>query len=305
MTERIKGEIKNVGFIGLGKMGKPMTKRLLDAGFPLNIWNRTRDKTVDLSNQGAKVMNSPKDVAASSDVIITMVFDDIALEAVTYNENGILAGISFPSILIDMSTVSPNISNKIALSIYEQGVSMLRAPVSGSTNWAETGKLTILVSGARESYKKCEKVFKAIGEKIFYVGTEEEARYLKIALNMMSVVVFQALAEAVTFCQKANLDWSRLLEIIGASVVASPSICSKITNLAKRDFSPTGTVKQVLKDADIALAAGKQLGVPMPANSLVRQFLSALEATGRGELDPIALVLLMEDLSKTKASLNP
>ncbi len=300
MTRGIKGASKNIGFIGLGLMGEPMAKRMLDAGFPLNIWNRTKAKTADLSKRGAKVMNSPEEVAARSDVTITMVFDDTALEAVTFGENGILAGISDPSILIDMSTVSPNISSRVGSAMLERGANMLRAPVSGSTKVAEAGKLTILVSGDKQAYDKCQNILEVMGEKIFYLGTEEEALYLKIAHNMMVAISAQALAEAVTFCQKAGLNWHKVLEVFSNSLVASPHVCTKASYLAKRDFSPTGTVKQMAKDMDIALIIGRELGVSMPTVSLVRQFFSALEATGRGELDHIALVLLMEEISGIK-----
>jgi 3-hydroxyisobutyrate dehydrogenase len=300
VVEQGEGTIKNIGFIGLGKMGKPMAKRLLGAGFSLNIWNRTKSKAMDLSKQGAKVMDSPKEVAARSDVIITVVFDDVALEAVTFGDDGILAGISASSILIDMSTVSPKLSGKVALALAERGADMLRAPVSGSIDWAEAGKLTILLSGDEQAYGKCRKILEVMGEKIFYVGAEEEARYLKIALNIMSALNGQALAEAVTLCQKAGVDWSRLLEVISNSVVASPWVCAKTSCLKKRDFSPTGTVKLVAKDMDVALNTGKQLGAALPLVSLVRQFLGALDSTGRGELDQIALVLLMEELAGIK-----
>ena len=300
MAEKSEAEIKEVGFIGLGKMGKPMARRLLKAGFSLNIWNRTKDKTADLGKQGAKVMNSPREVAASSEVTITMIFDDPALEAVAFGEDGILAGIRAPGILIEMSTVSPDISSRVASSASERGVSMLRAPVSGSTNWAETGTLTILVSGDRKAYEKCEKIFGVIGDKLFYVGTEEEARYLKMALNIMVTMSTQALAEAATFCQKAKLDWSKVMEVIIGSVAASPSVCAKTACLAKRDFTPTSTIRQMAKDTDLTLSAGKQLGAPLPSISLIRQFVSALQATGRSELDPLSLVLIMEDLAGIK-----
>lgn len=291
---------ERVGFIGLGLMGQPMAGRLLEAGFPLTIWNRTKSKTDDLAKRGAKVVGSPKEVAAQSDVTITMVSDGPALEAVVLGDNGILTGAQPGSILVDMSTVDPESSSEVAKATEERGVRMLRAPVSGSTGLAAAGKLTILASGDKQAYDKCQKVFGAMGQKMFHVGTGDEARYLKLVLNMMVGTTTQMLAEALTFGEKAGLDWAQMLEIIGSSAVQSPVVSSKVGPLAKRSFAPAFTVSMMAKDFDVALAAGQKLGTPMPTISLIRQFYGMLQATGRGELDYSALLLLMEDLGGIK-----
>ncbi|MFC1915758.1 NAD(P)-dependent oxidoreductase [Chloroflexota bacterium] len=291
---------EKIGFIGLGKMGQRMAGRLLDAGFPLTVWNRTESKTVDLAKRGAKVAKSPREVAAQSDIIITMVFGDESLEAVNFGENGILAGISAPSILIDMSTVGPEVSSRVALEADKRGVKMLRSPVLGSTPWAAEGTLTIIVSGDKKSSEKCQKVFEAMGKKIHYVGANDEARYLKLVINMMVGMTTHMLAEAVTFGKKAGLDWHQMLEVINDSIVASPILRYKVAKLAERDFTPGGPTTQLTKDFDLALAAGQKLGVPMPAIGLVRQFLTTLWATGREEWDNIALALVMEELTSVK-----
>ncbi|MFC1915090.1 NAD(P)-dependent oxidoreductase [Chloroflexota bacterium] len=291
---------EKVGFIGLGKMGQRMAGRLLNAGFPLTVWNRTEAKTVDLAKRGAKVAKSPREVAAQSDIIITMVFDDAALEAVTFGENGILAGIRAPSIFIDMSTVGPEISSRVASEADKQGVKMLRSPVLGSTPWAEAGTLTILVSGDKKSAEKCQKILGVMGKKIHYLGPKEEARYLKVVYNMMVAMTSQMLAEALTFGKKAGLDWQQMLEVISDSNVASPTLCRRVARLAERDFTPGGTGACMAKDLDLALMAGQRLGSPMPAIGVIRQLLSVLKATGREDLDHIALVLVMEDLAVVK-----
>jgi len=294
-----KQQVLKIGFVGLGRMGRPMADRLL-AHFPLAIWNRTKAKTVELGKRGAKVAGSPREVAARSDIIITMMYDDAALEAVTFGEDGILGGIRPPSVFIDMSTVGPATSNRIASAIKEQGVEMLRAPVTGSTSSAEEGTLTILASGNRQAYEKCEKVFSVMAKKIFYVGAEEEARYLKLAHNMMVGVTAQMLAEAVTFGEKAGLDWHQMLEVFSGSFVASPLLCFKAARLADRDFTAASNVLQLSKDFDLALATGLQLESPMPITGMVRQFLGMLVSTGKEELDYISLVLLMEELAGIK-----
>jgi 3-hydroxyisobutyrate dehydrogenase-like beta-hydroxyacid dehydrogenase len=293
MTER-------VGFIGLGHMGQPMAGRLLEAGFPLTIWNRTKGKTADLAKRGAKVAGSPQEVAAQSDVTITMISDGPALKAVALGDNGILAGAKSGSILVDMSTVDPESSAEVAKAADKRGVKFLRAPVSGSTVLATGGKLTIFASGDKQAYDKCQGVFGAMGQKNFHVGTGDEARYLKLVLNMMVGTTLQMMAEALVFGEKAGLDWEQLLELVGSSVVASPLVAYKIGPLAKRSYAPAFTASMMAKDFDLALDVGKKLGVSMPTIGLVRQFLGALQSTGRGELDFSALLLLMEELGGIK-----
>lgn len=291
---------KRLGFIGLGNMGHPMAKRLLEADFPLVVYDLKKDRMVELAKTGAIVAYSPREVGANSDATITMIPDGAVLRMVALGDNGILAGAQQGSIFVDMSTVDPESSGEVAKAASERGVKMLRAPVSGSTVLAAEGKLTIFVSGDKQAYEKCLDFFSAMGQKTFYVGTGEEARYLKLVLNMMVGTTCQILAEALTFGEKAGLAWEQLLEIIGSSVVASPLVSYKIPPLSKREFQAAFTASMMAKDLDLALDAGQKLGVPMPTTSLVRQFLGMLKATGKGELDFSALLLLMEELGGIK-----
>jgi len=291
---------EKIGFIGLGTMGQPMAGRILGAGFPLTLWNRTPAKTEDLAKKGAKVATSPKEVAAQSDIFISMISDGPALEAITFGESGALSGAKAGSVFIDMSTVDPESSIRVAKAVEEKGVKMLRAPVSGSTVFAASGTLTILASGDRRAFDRCQPVFQAMGQKIFHVGSGDEARYLKLVLNMMVGTTCQMLAEALIFGKKAGLDWRQMLEIISNSVVGSPLINYKAGPIRERNFKPAMTVSMMAKDFDLALTAGSQLGVAMPTIGLVRQFLGMMKATARGELDFSGLILLMEELAGIK-----
>jgi len=294
-------EEQKVGFIGLGRMGQLMAGLLLDAGFPLTIWNRTMAKTVDLGKRGAKVASSPKEVAAQSDIIITIILDDAALEAVFFGENGILAGACAGSILVEMSTLAPKkTSSRAASAAEERGMKMLRAPVSGTTNWAAAGILTILVSGDKQAVEKCLKVFAVLGEKIYYLGTGEEALYYKLVVNMMVATISQMLAEAMTFGKLAGLDQHKIVEVISGSVLACPIVCHRAERVVERNFTGGSSVQMITKDLDLVLAAGRQLGSPMPTTGLIHQFLSSMEVTGRSELDHSALALLMEELAAIK-----
>jgi 3-hydroxyisobutyrate dehydrogenase-like beta-hydroxyacid dehydrogenase len=293
---------KRLGFIGLGNMGQRMAARLLEAGFPLVIYDVSRDRIVELADRGAGAANSTKEVANRSDVIITMIPDGRVLRAVALGDNGSLAGAQPGNILIDMSTVDPESSSEVAKAADERGVKMLRAPVSGSTVLAAEGKLTIFASGEKQAYDQCLDIFGILGKKTFYVGANDESRYVKLALNMMVGTTCQMLAEALTFGEKAGIAWEILLEIIGNSVVASPLVCYKIPQISKRDFKAAFTTSMISKDLDLALDIGKKLDVPMPTTSLVRQFLGMLKARGQGDLDFSALLLLMEELGGIKHS---
>lgn len=291
---------EKVGFIGLGNMGQPMAGRILGAGFPLTIWNRTPAKTTDLAKKGAKVAGSPKEVAAQSDIFISMIFDGPALEAITFGESGVLAGAKAGSVFIDMSTVDPQSSSHVAKAVEAKGVKMLRAPVSGSTVLASSGTLTIFASGDKGAFDRCQPVFAAVGQKIFHVGTGDEARYLKIIINMMVGTTCQVLAEALTLGKKAGLEWKQMLDIISNSVVGSPFVNYKAGPIKDRIFKPAFTASGMVKDFDLALSAGSQLGVALPTVALVRQLFGMLKATGRGELDLSGLILLMEELAGIK-----
>ena len=160
--------------------------------------------------------------------------------------------------------------------------------------------MTILVSGDRQAFEKCQKVFDVLGEKTFYLGTGEEALYHKLLLNMMVATTSQILAESVTFGKLAGLDLYKMVEVIRGSAVASPTLCHRAERIARQDFARGASVKMLAKDLDLALGAGRKLRSPMPVTGLVHQFLSIMEATGRSELDHSALALLMQDLSQTK-----
>jgi 3-hydroxyisobutyrate dehydrogenase-like beta-hydroxyacid dehydrogenase len=286
-----------IGFIGLGKMGNPMANRLIDAGYSLTVYDLLKETTMGLAAKGAMVADSPKAVAAPSDVIITMIPDDVALESVVMGANGILEGVKSGKTLIDTSTVSPDASSRVAEAAKKKGVNFLRSTVSGSPKFAEAGTLTLFISGPEEVYKKCSDIFGLLGQKLNYVGTGEEARYVKLLINMIVGTTAMIVSEALTFGEKGGVDWNKMLDAIGTSVVASPVVGYKLQPLKDRDLKPTFTVSQMSKDFDLALMAGRSRGVPLPITSLVRQFMRMMQATGRGEWDLWALVTLMEELA--------
>jgi len=289
-----------IGWVGLGKMGYPMAKRLLDAGYPLTVYDIIPEKAEEIKAHGAKTTDSPKAVSTNSDVVITMIPDDTVLESVTLAKRGVFEGTRRNSIFIDMSTVSPVASSRVAKGAENKGIKYLRAPVSGSTVLAESGSLTIFVSGQKDTYEKCLDIFRVLGQKTFYVGPEDESRYLKLLLNMMVGITSAMTAEALTFGERGGMDWNQMIDIISNSVVASPLIGYKAQMLKDRNFAPAFTIDQMAKDFDIALEMGKALNLPMPVTVLARQFFGMMKAKGKGNLDFFGLVLLMEELSGIK-----
>ncbi len=294
-------EKQKVGWIGLGKMGIPMSKNLVKKGYPVTVYNRTKEKTKELAAEGAKVAESPKALAADSAVIISMISDDPVLEEVSIGKNGAFEGAKAGAVYIDMSTVSPVASGRVAEVAEKKGIKYLRAPVSGSTALATAGTLTIFASGPKDAYDKCAEIFGAMGQKVFHVGNGEEARYLKLLLNMMVGITSAMAGEALIFGEKGGMDWNQMVDIINSSVVASPLIGYKAQMLKSRNFTAAFTIEQMAKDFDIALDTGKTINVPMPITAMARQFFGAMKAKGKGNLDFFGFVTLLEELAGIKS----
>jgi 3-hydroxyisobutyrate dehydrogenase-like beta-hydroxyacid dehydrogenase len=294
-------EKQNIGWIGLGKMGNPMSRNLLKAGYPLTVYDIVKENCGELVELGAKAENSPKAVAAGMDVIISMIPDDHALEAVSIGPDGAFRKAESGTIFIDMSTVSPVMSARVSKAAEEKGIMYLRSPVSGSTEFAEAGTLTVLVSGPEKAYEQCKDIFNVLGQKCFYVGKGDEARYLKLLINMMVGITSAMTAEALTFGKRGGLEWNQMVDLINNSVVGSPLIGFKVQLLKEREFPPAFTAAQMAKDFDLALHTGRSMDIPMPITAFTRELYGAMKATGKGELDYFGLVALMEEMAGIKS----
>jgi 3-hydroxyisobutyrate dehydrogenase-like beta-hydroxyacid dehydrogenase len=282
---------QNLGWIGVGKMGTPMSTNLLKAGHKLTVFDIVPATMKALVDQGANPAESPVEVANQANIIISMIPDDAALEEISTGTQGIFQGSKQGIIYIDMSTVSPAVSERIGEIAEKKGIQYLRAPVSGSTESAITAALTILTSGPREAFDQCRDIFEKLGQKIFYVGPGDQARYLKLLVNMMVGITSAMTAEALTL----------MIDIINNSVVASPLIGFKVQLLKERGFAPMFTAAQMAKDFDLALDTGRKTDTPIPLTALVRQLYGAMKATGKGELDYFGMVALMEEMAGIKS----
>ncbi len=285
-----------VGWIGVGKMGLPMCGNLLKAGFEVTAFNRTHDKLAPLLARGATAAGSCQEVAAAP-LVISMVSDDDALRSVALGDDGVLANAAAGSVYVDMSTVSPEVSTEVASKARDLGIDYLRAPVSGGVALAESATLTILMSGPAQAQERCRPIFDAMSGKQITVGEAEEARYLKLLINMMVGSTAAIVAEALAYGRRGGLGWETMLDALGSSAIASPLIGYKLEPLRKRDFTSTFSVEQMMKDLDLLLASGGEVHAPLPIAAMVRQLFASAEAQGDGALDFFATVKTMERMA--------
>lgn len=286
-----------IGWIGLGHMGLPMCLRLISGGHTVSVFNRTAAKTVPAVDAGASIADTPAEVSAQSNIVFTMVADADALSDVLTGSDGILASLQPGHILVDMSTISAEQSASFNTLITAKGCRYLRAPVTGSTVFAASGKLGVLCSGDRSAYDEVLPLFELMSVKQYYLGSQEEARTMKLAMNMMVGMTAQMLAESLTFGSRAGLDWQQMLSVFSDSVIASPLVKYKAESLKARSFDAAFSVKLMEKDFNLALSAAQEKNIPLPMTALTKQLLTSARANGRGDQDFSVLVLVMEELA--------
>ena len=275
-----------MGLIGLGNMGTAIAERLLDAGYPLVVHNRTRAKAEPLESRGAEVADTPEELVGKADVVITSLPNDAAFEAVATQ---VVGAARSGTVLVDVSTVSPEVSARIASLAEPAGVEYLRAPVSGNPTVVRAGNLSFIVSGDRETLERAGPVLRAIGPTITHVGEAEQARVVKLAINLMIAVLAQVISEALVLGEASGVSREALLEVMGSSAAGAPFVRYKTEALVRDDYSATFTTELMEKDIDLVLDAGDEGGVELPlARELKRQVRAAIEA-GYGDDDFIAL----------------
>ena len=279
-----------IGIVGLGRMGDPIARRLLGAGHAVTVFNRTASRADALVELGAARAASPGEIWASADTCITMVADDAAFRAVMLADGGLLHDGAPDRTVVDMSTVSVMVSRDVAEAARAAGIAYLRAPVSGNPSVVEAGNLTIIISGDREAFERLEPALRDVGPHTFYLGPGEEARVMKLALNLMIAATAEAMAEALVLGEASGLERAAMLEVMGASAVGSPFVKYKTAGLIADDYSATFTSSMMHKDLTLALGAGRAVGVPLPATALVRSLLEECIATGMGDDDLMALL---------------
>lgn len=279
-----------VAVVGLGRMGEPIARRLLNAGHELTVFNRTPGRAGDLIELGAREVSSLQDIWDTADVCITMVADDEALRAVTLDEGGLLRTSAADRAVIDMSTVSPIGSQSVADAAEAAGVVFLRAPVSGNPSVVQAGNLGIMASGDEETFRRLEPMLRDIGPNVFYVGGAEEARVMKLALQILVAGTAQLIAEALVFGEAGGLERATMLEVMGSSAVGSPFVKYKTAALVENDYTPTFTSSAMSKDLGLVLDTARRAQVDLPVSTLIHGLVEECISTGLGEADFIALL---------------
>jgi 3-hydroxyisobutyrate dehydrogenase-like beta-hydroxyacid dehydrogenase len=285
-----------VGWIGTGRMGFQLALRLLKAGYDVTVWNRTRSKAEPLAGSGAKIADSPADLA-DRDIVFIMVGTDSDLEEVTTGDAGLLTGSRAPQIIVDSSTVSLDVSARIRAIAAGRGAEFLAAPVSGNPKVIGAGKLTVAVSGPRAAFEQAEPLLAALGRSVTYVGEDESARLVKIAHNVFLGVVIQSLTEITTLAERGGVSRSAFLEFLNDSVLGSTFTRYKSPALVNLDFHPTFTNVLLRKDVQLGLSAGQSLGVPMPLAANVDTLLA--QAIGAGYTEEDFATLLLEQARRS------
>ena len=286
-----------IGFIGLGIMGRPMARNLLKAGYSLVVHSRSRGPVDELVAAGAQAGTSAKDVAGRADVLITMLPNSPDVELVALGKDGIVEGARPGLIFVDMSTISPIVTQKVGEALAAKGVRMLDAPVSGGEKGAIDGALSIMVGGDQDVFDAVLPILQAMGKTITRLGPLGFGGFTKLANQIIVAVNLTALGEALTLAKKAGLDRELTLKALAGGLAGSKCLEQKSPNYIANSYKPGFKIDLHFKDLGLIMESARALGVPLPATAVVQELFSALRVRGRGGDDHSAVITLLEDLA--------
>jgi 2-hydroxy-3-oxopropionate reductase len=288
-----------VGFIGLGIMGGPMAKNLMEANHELVLYNRTREKAEELAGDGAAgVAASPREVAEGSDIVVTMLPDSPQVREVVTGENGVLEGLKEGALVVDMSTISPVVTEELAEKVKEKGASMLDAPVSGGDVGAIEGTLSIMVGGEEGDFERARPLFDVMGKTVTHVGPTGAGQVTKAANQIVVALTIEAVSEALVLGSRGGVSPEKILDVLGGGLAGNKVMEVKREKFLSHTFDPGFRSELHHKDLGIALAAGREYGVALPVTALVDQMLLSMKRKGWGGEDHSALLRVIEDLSQ-------
>lgn len=296
---------EQLGFIGLGIMGRGMVRNLLKNGFKVKVWNRTAARMEELAADGAETTQSPADLAAQCNQIFICVSDTPDVEAVILGPNGVLEGAKPGALVVDMSTISPQATKEIAEKLAAKGIQMLDAPVSGGSEGAAKGTLTIMVGGSADDVARAMPAFEAMGKKITHMGPTGAGQMTKLVNQVLVVGNALAMSEALLLAQAGGLDLAKAVEALGAGAAGSWMWSNRGPQIIKRDWRPGFTIDLQQKDVKLCLQAGDQLGVPMMATSMIFNLYRTLQAEGLGSEGNHALIKALERLAGFEVGQQP
>jgi 2-hydroxy-3-oxopropionate reductase len=284
------GPQTRIGFIGLGLMGRPMGLNILKAGYPLTVWNRTASRADELVAAGAKLASAPAEVAANSQLVISIVSDPPALEEVLWGEHGAMDSFQRDSIYLDSSTISPALAQRVAADCRERGVRFLDAPVTGGDWGAKKGELVFMVGGDAATLTDVEPVLRVLGKKWFLLGPSGSGQTIKLAMNLILALQVDALAEALALVTAAGLQGEKLVEVLQSSMARSGVLDVKAPNLLKGEYPPSFPLRLMHKDMRLALELAKKVGVELPAAAAAYETYSEVMDEAKEDLDYSAVM---------------
>jgi 3-hydroxyisobutyrate dehydrogenase-like beta-hydroxyacid dehydrogenase len=285
-----------LGFIGLGAMGSRMAARLLDAGYPLGVYDRTTDKTRSLVERGARAFDSPSALTQQSDFVLSSLADDAAVEQVYLDSDGVVAGARTGSTLIDLSSVYPDTMRRVAAVASDRGIDVLDAAVSGSTPQAQEGGLVVFVGGDQGAYERSRPILDILGQSVFHLGPIGAGQTMKLVVNAMLGVGIQALAEAITLGERAGLQRDQLIDVLNQTTVLTPGQKAKLENARRDEYPVAFALRLMWKDFGNVLRLAEAYKVPMPATAAALQVF-AIEQAKQREEDFSAVIRTMEELA--------
>lgn len=283
-----------IAWIGVGKMGLPMAGFLLKAGYPVVARDPVPDPVRALALLGGIAAGSVAEAVRHAEIVFTSLPDDATFLEVANGPEGVIAAMRQDAVFVDTSTVSPEASEAVAARAQSRGVAYIRMPVSGNATSAKAGQLTALVSGPADAWARVKVAVEKFTVAQVYLGEGEQARYMKLVVNLLVANTAALMAEALALGRKGGIEWSVMLDALAASTLSSPWLRAKTAALKERDFTPTFTTRQILKDLDLMLAAGAVDGIPMPLTAITRQQMQAVIGDGFAEEDFIAIVKQVE-----------
>jgi 2-hydroxy-3-oxopropionate reductase len=288
---------ETVGFIGLGIMGKPMAKNLMEAGYDLVVHNRSPEKAEELAGEGATAAGTPREVAEGCDVVITMLPDSPQVEEVLSGEGGVFEGVREGALIVDMSTISPVVTESLSARAKEKGVSLLDAPVSGGDVGAIEGTLSIMVGGDEEDFERAKPLFDVMGKTVTHVGPTGAGQVTKAANQIVVALTIEAVSEALVLGSKGGVSPEKILDVLGGGLAGNKVMEVKREKFLSHTFDPGFRSELHHKDLGIALAAGREYGVALPVTAVVDQMLLTMRRKGWGGEDHSALLRIIEDQS--------
>jgi 3-hydroxyisobutyrate dehydrogenase len=279
-------------------LGNAVGLHLLESGYQLSVFNRTKSKTNELAKQGAIVLDSPKEVAKASDVVFTIVKDANAVKEISFGKNGILDGKHDDLIIADMSTINPNASRDIAKKYNQHGITMLDTPVMGGPNVAINGKLVLMASGDKTAFEKHKKVFETIADKTFFLGKNGTAHSVKLSMNIQIALLALSLSEGITLARGAGVDPKVFLSILNSTYFKTGMSENKAYKMIDDEFPPTFTLSNLKKDLDTINEAAKEFGINLPITTKANEIYKKAIDEGLGELDYTGILSYLNKAAK-------